>query len=343
MECADGGGRTEPAASRIASRDLPNAGALRNNGRTMNPTPVRIGTRGSPLALAQANEIRTRLAAAHPALPAEAIEIVVIRTAGDRIQDRTLADIGGKGLFTKEIEEALLDRRIDLAVHSMKDVPTVLPDGLRIAAMPPREDPRDAFLSRGRVRFADLPSGAVVGTAGLRRQAQVLQRRPDLRVVPLRGNVQTRLARLDAGEVDATLLALAGLKRLGMVDTATEILPCDVMLPAVAQGAIGIEIRENDDAVAALVAPLGCAETMIRVTAERALLAALDGSCRTPIAALAEIEGGRLHLDSRLLSTDGGTVWSDRRSGPSALAALIGAEAGAAIRAQQAGAGGAEG
>ena len=241
-------------------------------------TPLRIGTRGSPLALAQAHETRDRLAAAHPHLASPgAIEIVVIKTTGDQILDRTLADAGGKGLFTKELEDALLGDRVDLAVHSMKDVPTWLPDGLDISTLLPREDPRDAFFSRSGDGLDTLPAGSVVGTAGLRRQAQVLERRPDLKIVPLRGNVQTRLKKLDAGEVDATLLALAGLRRLGLTDRITAVLEPETMLPAVAQGAIGIEIRSADDTTRALLAPLHCAETAARVTAERALLAMLDG------------------------------------------------------------------
>lgn len=297
--------------------------------------PLRIGTRGSPLALAQAHETRDRLVAAHPALAAPgAIEIVVFKTTGDRILDRTLAEAGGKGLFTKELEEALLDGRADLAVHSMKDVPTWLPDGLEIAALLPREDPRDAFFGRGGLGLDALPPGSVVGTAGLRRQAQVLERRPDLRVVPFRGNVQTRLGKLDQGEVDATLLALAGLRRLGLTERITEVLEPETMLPAVAQGAIGIEIRRDDAATRALLAPLHCAETASRVTAERALLAALDGSCRTPIAALAVLDGDRLHLRAKVMSPDGRQVFRAERLGPAGEAAAMGAEAGAEIKAR---------
>ena len=297
--------------------------------------PLRIGTRGSPLALAQAHETRARLAAAHPELAApDATEIVVINTTGDMLLDRTLADAGGKGLFTKEIEEALLDGRIDLAVHSMKDVPTVLPSGLEIAALLPREDPRDAFFSRTGVGLAALPAGAVLGTAGLRRQAQILERRPDLKIVPLRGNVQTRLRKLAEGEVDAMLLALAGLRRLGLADRLTEVLEPEVMLPAVAQGAIGIETRRDDAATKRLLAAIACAATERRVTAERALLAALDGSCRTPIAALAALsdDGARLSLRAKALSHDGRHVFAATVEGPAADAAALGAEAGADIK-----------
>ncbi|PWC34117.1 hydroxymethylbilane synthase [Azospirillum sp. TSO35-2] len=301
----------------------------------MTTHPLRIGTRGSPLALAQAHETRDRLIAAHPHLSAPgAIEIVVFKTTGDRILDRTLAEAGGKGLFTKELEEALFDGRADLAVHSMKDVPTLLPDGLEIATLLPREDPRDAFFARSGSGLADLPAGAVVGTAGLRRQAQVLELRPDLTIVPLRGNVQTRLSKLDAGEVDATLLALAGLRRLGLTQRITAVLEPETMLPAVAQGAIGIEIRSADDDTRALIAPLNCRETMIRVTAERALLAALDGSCRTPIAALAVLDGDALHLRAKVLSPDGRRIFRAERHGTAAEAESMGADAGAEIRAQ---------
>lgn len=297
--------------------------------------PLRIGTRGSPLALAQAHETRSRLAAAHPALAApDATEIVVINTTGDMLLDRTLADAGGKGLFTKEIEEALLDGRIDLAVHSMKDVPTVLPPGLEIAALLPREDPRDAFFSRTGVGLDALPAGAVLGTAGLRRQAQILERRPDLKIVPLRGNVQTRLRKLAEGEVDAMLLALAGLRRLGLADRLTEVLEPEVMLPAVAQGAIGIETRSDDAATKGLLAAIACAATERRVTAERALLAALDGSCRTPIAALAVLsdDGARLSLRAKALSHDGRQVFAATVEGAAADAAALGAAAGADIK-----------
>ncbi len=301
---------------------------------------LRIGTRGSPLALAQAAELRTRLVSAHPGLAeAGAIETVVIRTTGDQVRDRTLAAIGGKGLFTKEIEEALLAGAIDLAVHSLKDLPTWLPPGLILACHLPREDPRDALFSPHAVSLAALPSGAVVGTASLRRQAQVLFARPDLRVVPLRGNVETRLRKLEAGTVDATLLAVAGLKRLGQAERITAILSTEDMLPAVAQGAIGIEIREGDERARRYVAPLDHAATAAQVTAERALLAALDGSCRTPIAALAEIAGDAvLSLSAMVIRPDGSERHMTTRRGGMADAAALGADAGAELR-QRAGAG----
>ena len=253
---------------------------------------LRIATRGSPLALAQAHEVRDRLAACHADLAApDAVEIIVIRTTGDRMQSGPLADVGGKGLFTKEIEEALMEGRADIAVHSMKDVPTWLPDGLAIGCLLPREDPRDALVGGNAKTIKRLPIGAVVGTASLRRRAILLNRRPDLEVVTLRGNVQTRLAKVEAGEVAATLLAVAGLKRLGLADKAAGVLNPEDMLPAVCQGAIGIELRDGDGAIRSLVDAINHAPTAQCVAAERALLDVLDGSCRTPIAALANIDG----------------------------------------------------
>ncbi len=300
------------------------------------PSPLlRLGTRGSPLALVQAHEVKDRLAAAHPEL-AEAgrVEIVVIKTTGDRIQDRALMEIGGKGLFTKEIEEALLDGRIDIAVHSMKDVPTWLPDGLGIAAILDREDPRDAWFARDGLGLAELTAGAVVGTASLRRQAQLLHTRPDLTVTTLRGNVETRLAKLDRGEVDATVLALAGLRRLGRADLASAVLSPEEMLPAVAQGAIGLEVRLGDPNTRDFVAALDHPQSACRVTAERALLAELDGSCRTPIAAHAEIDAtGGLTLTSLVVLPDGSALHKDRRQGSVARPAELGQAAGEALKA----------
>jgi hydroxymethylbilane synthase len=294
---------------------------------------VRIGTRGSPLALIQAQEVKRRLVDAWPELAAPgAVTVVPIKTSGDRIQDRTLADAGGKGLFTKEIEEALLGETVDLAVHSMKDMPTWLPDGLTIPCLLPREDPRDALIA-GRARaLADLKPGAIVGTASLRRQAQILALRPDLRVVSLRGNVETRLRKIAAGEADATLLALAGLKRLGMVDRASAVLTPEEMLPAVAQGAIGVECRAADTRALELLAPLHDRPTGIVVTAERALLARLDGSCRTPIAALAALDGDSLRLDALIATPDGRRVLRTQRSGAQADAAALGDDAGQELR-----------
>ncbi len=279
----------------------------------------RLGTRGSPLALAQAHEVRARLAAAHDALAApEAVEIVVIKTTGDRIQDRALAEIGGKGLFTKEIEEALLADQIDAAVHSMKDVPTWLPEGLVVDHVLPREDPRDAFFSPHGDSLAALPEGALVGTSSLRRQAQVLIARPDLKVAPLRGNVATRLRKLADGEVDATLLAVAGLRRLGEAERITAALSVEEMLPAVAQGAIGLEIRAADDRSRAFLDAISCAESGLRIAAERALLAILEGSCRTPIAGLAELSEDKqgLRLRGLVALPDGSVVHSAERRGP---------------------------
>ncbi len=290
---------------------------------------LRIATRGSPLALAQAHEVRDRLAAAHGDLAApDAIEIQVIQTTGDRIQSGPLTEIGGKGLFTKEIEQALIENRADIAVHSMKDVPTWLPDGLFIGCLLPREDPRDAFISARADTPAELPRGAVVGTASLRRRAILLHRRPDLRVVNFRGNVQTRLKKLEAGEVDATLLANAGLRRLGEADRATSVLEPGDMLPAVCQGAIGIELRTGDEATRALLEPLNHAPTASRVAAERAFLAALDGSCRTPIAALAEIEGETLSLHGLVVRPDGSELIETTRTGSLGDGAAMGRDAG---------------
>ncbi len=246
----------------------------------------RIGTRGSPLALAQAHEVRRRLAKAH-GLPESEFDVVPITTSGDRIQNRPLSEAGGKGLFTKEIEEALLGGSIDLAVHSAKDMPTILPDGLVIAAYLPREDVRDAFISPRHASLDALPAGATVGTSSLRRQAQVLRGHPHLRVAGLRGNVETRLRKLEAGDADATLLACAGLNRLGLQHRITAPIDTGIMLPAVAQGAIAIEIRAADEATAALLGAINHQETALCVTAERAFLARLDGSCRTPLAGLA--------------------------------------------------------
>jgi len=292
--------------------------------------PLRIGTRGSAMALYQARLVRDRLQAAHPGL---AFDIVPIRTTGDREQHRLLAEIGGKGLFTKEIEAALLDRRIDLAVHSLKDMETVLPQGLEIGCVLPRDDPRDALVTRGGTPLAALPAGARVGTASLRRRAQLLRLRPDLAVVPVRGNVDTRLAKLAAGEVDALLLAWCGLERLGRGDAAAEIMAPETMLPAVGQGALAIECRSGDSAVAPLLAPLHDAGSAACVAAERAMLAALDGSCRTPIAGLAELAGGgRLRLTALLLTPDGGGARRAEGEAETGAAAALGARLGAQLR-----------
>ena len=296
--------------------------------------PLRIGTRGSPLALAQVKETRDRLCAGHPDLAEPgAVEVVAIKTTGDRVTDRSLAEIGGKSLFTKEIDEALLSGAVDIAVHSMKDVPTWLPDGLIIGCLLPREDPRDVLCSDKADSIAALPPGAVIGTASLRRQAQVLGLRPDLEVVTLRGNVETRLRKLAKGEVDATLLALAGLRRLGLADRATAVLDPDEILPAIAQGAIGIACRADDAHAQVLLAPLNHVPTAARVAAERALLAVLDGSCHTPIAGLAEVEGdGALGLRGMLAMPDGSAILRVSRHGGVADAEAMGRDAGEELR-----------
>ncbi|MCH2248494.1 MAG: hydroxymethylbilane synthase [Cognatishimia sp.] len=270
--------------------------------------PLKIGTRGSPLALAQAHETRDRLMEAH-GLGAEAIEIVVIHTTGDNRQmieaDRPLKEIGNKGLFTKEIEEAMLRGDIDIAVHSTKDMPTVQPEGLVLDVFLPREDVRDAFISLKYNSISELPEGAVVGTSSLRRRAQLSQIRPDLKLVEFRGNVQTRLKKLEDGVADCSFLAMAGLTRLGMTDRATAAIEADEMLPAVAQGAIGIEHRADDQSAADLLTAIHHPETAARVTCERAFLAKLDGSCETPIAALSVIEGDEIYLRGEILRPDG--------------------------------------
>jgi hydroxymethylbilane synthase len=275
---------------------------------------IRIGTRGSALALAQAYEVRQRLMAAHK-LPESAFEIVIIKTTGDMILDRPLSEAGGKGLFTKEIEEALLSESIDLAVHSMKDMQTVLPDGLKIGAILPREDVRDAFVSLKYASLAELPKGARLGTSSLRRQAQIRKIRPDLDVVGFRGNVQTRLNKLRDGVADATLLACAGLRRLGLADKITAPVTASDMLPAVAQGAIGIEIRAQDAETAKHIAPLNDAASAICVAAERAYLARLEGSCRTPIAGHATLDNGTLRLTGEILTPDGSSSLAASQTG----------------------------
>ena len=295
------------------------------------PPVLRIGTRGSPLALAQAHEVHRALAAAS-AIPPAQIAIEVFRTTGDRIQDRPLAEVGGKGLFTQEIEQALSSRAIDMAVHSSKDMPTALPPGLVLSAFLPREDPRDALISHKAKSLAQLPAGAVVGTASLRRQAMVKRLRGDLAVVALRGNVQTRLRKLAAGDVDATLLAVAGLKRLGLLGEATALLDVDEFIPAVGQGAIGIETRADDAATGALVGKINDADTATALAAERAFLAVLDGSCRTPIAGHARIDDGVVRFRGMILRPDGGAAFETSREGRREEAAALGADAGRELR-----------
>jgi hydroxymethylbilane synthase len=294
-------------------------------------TILRIGTRGSPLALVQARTVRARLAAAM-AVPEDNFEITIIRTTGDMIQDRPLADAGGKGLFTKEIEEALLDRRIDLAVHSAKDVPTLLPPGLMLAACLEREDPRDVFISRNASSLADLPQGATLGTTSPRRQAIAKRTRPDLRIVPLRGNVETRLRKLESGEMDSTILALAGMKRLGLEAHATRIMPVHEFLPAAGQGAIAIELREEDARTREIVARIDHADTFMALACERAFLAVLDGSCKTPIGGYAELSGDTIQFRGLLAHPDGKPSMACEKQGARADAVKIGTEAGQYIR-----------
>lgn len=292
---------------------------------------VRIGTRGSPLALAQAHEVRDRLSKAH-GISAEQIEICVISTAGDRIQDRELSEIGGKGLFTEELEAQLLDGRIDIAVHSSKDMPTVLPDGLAITAFLEREDPRDAFISSSAGAIKDMPEGAVLGTSSLRRQALVRRARPDLKVVGFRGNVQTRLKKLQDGVADATLLANAGLRRLGMADVITDLMDLDAFPPALGQGAICIEGRTGDARTDALVEPLDHKPTTAALKCERAFLKALDGSCRTPIAGHAMVDGDGLSFSGTILTPDGAVSHDISISGKTSDAENIGTAAGSDVR-----------
>ena len=299
--------------------------------------PLKIGTRGSPLALAQAHETRDRLMAAH-GLPETAFEIVVIKTTGDDAAliaaDKALKELGGKGLFTREIEEALLSGAIDIAVHSMKDMPTAQPPGLLLDCYLPREDVRDAFVSPRFARIADLPEGAVVGSSSLRRRAQLANRRPDLKLVEFRGNVQTRLKKLDDGVAEATFLAMAGLRRLGRTEVARSAIAPEEMLPAVAQGAIGVERRSQDTSVAALLEPIHDLATGHRLAAERAFLATLDGSCETPIAGLAVLEGGTLWLRGEILRPDGSEALRAEARAPLAEAAALGADLARGLLAQ---------
>jgi hydroxymethylbilane synthase len=294
---------------------------------------TRIGTRGSPLALAQARMVQAQLAAAR-GLEVEHFPLTIIRTTGDVIQDRTLAEAGGKGLFTKEIEEALLRRTIDLAVHSAKDVPTVLPDGLVLTAVLPREDPRDVFIGRSAKFLHELAPGAVVGTASLRRQALVKRLRSDIEVVPIRGNVETRLRKLKEGAVDATLLALAGLKRLGLVEAASSIFPVEEFLPAVGQGVVAIETRADDRSTRALLETINHAETFTALVAERAFLAVLDGSCRTPIAGHATVAQGRLTFHGLIAKPDGRESFACVREGALSEAGALGHDAGLELKRQ---------
>ena len=296
-------------------------------------SPFNIGTRGSPLALAQAYETRDRLMAAFD-LPQDAFAICVIKVTGDAIQDRPLKEIGGKGLFTREIEEALLDGSIDIAVHSMKDMPVEQPGGLLLDTYLPREDVRDAFVSLSAKGLDDLAQGATVGTSSLRRRSQLLVKRPDLNIVEFRGNVQTRLRKLADGVAEATFLAMAGLNRLAMDDVPHYAIDPENMLPAVAQGAIGIERRGDDMRAAEMLSAIHDGPTGQRLAAERAFLAALDGSCETPIGGLAELDGGNLMLRGEILRTDGTQVFADAASGLIEDGAQMGQAMAAKLRAQ---------
>uniref|UniRef100_A0A7S1XDJ2 Porphobilinogen deaminase, chloroplastic n=1 Tax=Compsopogon caeruleus TaxID=31354 RepID=A0A7S1XDJ2_9RHOD len=295
-----------------------------------------IGTRGSPLALAQAHETKRRLIEAHPELANEgAIEISVINTSGDMFLDKALADIGGKGLFTKEIDRAQLDGAVDIAVHSMKDVPTWLPEGISLPCMLPREDTRDVFISFKANSLEELPPGSVIGSASLRRQSQILAKCPTLKVENFRGNVQSRLRKLKEGVVDATLLAYAGLSRMDMTENITRILEIDEMLPAVAQGAIGITVRTGDVKMMKFLEPLNHHETKICVDCERAFLEKLDGSCRTPIAGQAVIgTDGILRFRGLVAKPDGSVVHETKREGKPEDAVALGADAGIELKAK---------
>ena len=292
-------------------------------------SPFNIGTRGSPLALAQAHETRSRLMSAFD-LPEDAFSICVIKVTGDAIQDRPLKEIGGKGLFTREIEEALLDGSIDIAVHSMKDMPVEQPGGLLLNTYLPREDVRDAFVSLNAKGLNDLAMGATVGTSSLRRRSQLLAKRPDLNIVEFRGNVQTRLKKLGDGVAEATFLAMAGLNRLDMTDVPRTAIAPEDMLPAVAQGAIGIERRGDDSRAATMLEAIHDGPTGQRLAAEREFLACLDGSCETPIGGLAELDGGSIRLRGEILRTDGTEVFADDMCG----AIEDGAEMGRAMAAK---------
>jgi hydroxymethylbilane synthase len=292
-----------------------------------------IGTRGSPLALAQAHEVRDLLLAKAIGRSEElSVDVVVIKTTGDKIQDRPLSEVGGKGLFTKELERALMEGEIDMAVHSMKDVATVLPQGLEIVSVLQREDPRDVFISEKYKSLDAMPSGGVVGSASLRRQAMILARRPDLKVVLFRGNVQTRLSKLKDGLADATLLAMAGLNRLGQQGIVTEVMEIEDMLPSVAQGAVGIEVRSDDESAIKLARHLNHEPTAIVVAAERALLRGLDGSCRTPIAGHGIIIGDEISLTAWVALPDGTNSRTATIAGPVGQAESLGSELAISMR-----------
>ena len=297
-------------------------------------SPLKIGTRGSPLALAQAYETRRRLGAAFD-LPEDAFEIVIIKTTGDDRflieADKPLKELGGKGLFTREIEDDLLSGKIDIAVHSMKDMPVEQPAGLLLETYLPREDVRDAFVTLDGRNFTDLAEGAVVGTSSLRRRAQLLHRRPDLQIVEFRGNVQTRMRKLQDGVAEGTFLACAGLNRLGMDEVKRTPISENDLLPAVAQGAIGIERRADDSRTAEMLEAIHDGPTGMRLAAERAYLAALDGSCETPIAGLAELDGGQIRLRGEILRPDGSEMLDDHGTAPIEDGAALGHEMAARL------------
>ncbi|GJC31709.1 porphobilinogen deaminase [Acinetobacter sp. KAM398] len=295
---------------------------------------LKIATRQSPLALWQAEHIRARLEAMHADLT---VELVTFVTQGDKILDTPLAKIGGKGLFVKELEAALMDGRADLAVHSMKDVPMALPEGLSLAVICEREDPFDAFVSNHYASFADLPQGAKVGTSSLRRKCQILKARPDLEIIDLRGNVGTRLSKLDDGQYDAIILASAGLRRLGLAERIRHTIQPDVSLPAVGQGALGLECRSQDQAVLDLILPLMHAETNVCVRAERAFNAYLEGGCQVPIAGYATLQNGQLQIEGRVGSVDGRTILKAVQHGAPEQAEMLGEELAKALLAQGAG------
>ncbi|OGP75807.1 MAG: hydroxymethylbilane synthase [Deltaproteobacteria bacterium RBG_16_49_23] len=284
---------------------------------------LRIGTRGSQLALFQANWVKEKLEQAHPRIR---ITLVKIKTTGDKIQDAPLAKIGGKGLFVKEIEEALLSKRVDLAVHSIKDVPTEFPESLHLSVITKREDPRDAFISREGIPLKDLPAGARIGTSSLRRQAQLLHFRGDLQLIPLRGNLDTRLKKLKTLGLDGIVLACAGLKRLGLDENITEILPIEISLPAIGQGALGIETGKGDEEVEEKIRFLNDPESSIAVSAERAFLKKLEGGCQVPIAAFGRIEGSLLKVDGLVGTTDGKRLIRHHLEGPIEKAESLGIE-----------------
>ena len=297
----------------------------------MSPAHLRIGTRGSPLALAQAHEFRRRLAQAHGARE-EDFPIAVIKTTGDLILDRALSEVGGKGLFTREIDAAMLAGDIEVAVHSSKDLPTQMAEGIAIAGFLPREDARDCFVSARWERLEDLPDGSLLGTSSLRRQALVKRLRPDLRVETIRGNVGTRLAKVDSGEFDATILAVAGLKRVGLSARATSVLDARAFPPAVGQGAIGLTVRRDDAATRSALAPILDADTAAALACERAFLTVLDGSCRTPIAGHATVDAARVHFFGLVLRADGARAFAVERTGARADAERLGRGAGLEIK-----------